>query len=32
MRLLFEYRIPMPLSVEELRMGERYMVVEAMYR
>ena len=32
MRLLFEYRIPMPLSVEEQRVGLRFMVMEGMYR
>ena len=32
MRLVFEYRIPMPLSVEEQRVGLRFMLLEAMYR
>ena len=32
MRLVFEYRIPMPLSVEEQRIGLRFMVMVGMYR
>ena len=32
MRLVFEYRIPMPLSVEEQHVGLRFMVMEGMYR
>ena len=32
MRLVFEFRIPMPLSIEEQRVGLRFMVMEGMYR
>ena len=32
MRLEFEYLIPMPLSIEEQRVGLRFMVMEGMYR
>ena len=32
MRLVFEYRIPMPLSVEEQRVGLRFMLMKGMYR
>ena len=32
MRLVWQYRIPMPLSVEEQRVGLRFMIMEGMYR
>ena len=32
MRLVFEYRIPLALSVEEQRLGLRFMMVKGMYR
>ena len=32
MRLVFEYRIPMPLSLDEQNVGLRFMVMEGMYR
>ena len=32
MRLVYEYRIPMPLTVEEQKVGFRFIMVEGMYR
>ena len=32
MRLVFEYQIPLPLTVEEQRVGLRFMVMKGMYR
>ena len=32
MRLVFELTVPMPLSVEEQRVGQRFVVMEVMYR
>ena len=32
MRLVFELTVPMPLSVDEQRVGQRFVVMEVMYR